>query len=159
LVGQLRLRGEAVGDDVALYVMAQVFAALAAAHAARDPATGEFASVIHRDVSPKNVLVDWEGAVKLTDFGIAKLAGVSGDTRAGLLKGTYGYMAPEQVLGDPTTVRTDVYAGCLLLRELLLGRREFERGDMPELELLQAMADPRLRPIEELRPGVSPRVA
>jgi serine/threonine-protein kinase len=159
LIAQLHVRGEVMSDDVAFYVMAQVFSALAAAHAARDPATGEFASVIHRDVTPKNVLVDWDGAVKLTDFGIAKLAGVSSDTRAGLLKGTYGYMAPEQVLGDPTTVRTDVYAACLLLRELLLGRRTFVRRDMPELEFLQAMADPHLQPVEELRSGIPPRVS
>ena len=154
LLAHLHVRGDVLSDDVALYVMGHVFSALAAAHAARDPATGEFASVIHRDVSPKNVLVDWDGAIKLTDFGIAKLAGVTSDTRSGLLKGTYGYMAPEQVLGDPITVRTDVYAACLMLRELLTGRRTFVRRDMPELEFLQLMADPRLKPIEELRPGI-----
>jgi serine/threonine-protein kinase len=159
LVGHLRVRGQTMTEDVAFYVMANVFAALSAAHTARDPATGEFASVIHRDVSPKNVLIDWDGAVKLADFGIAKLAGVTSDTRAGLLKGTYGYMAPEQVLGEPTTVRTDVYAACLVFRELLLGKRAFTRGEMPELEFLKVMAEPKLEPIEDLRPDISPLVA
>src|SRR5579883_147366 len=102
--------GTALGDEVAIYVMHHVFAALAAAHEARDTDTGELAQVIHRDVSPANVLIDWSGTVRLADFGIAKLAGQSsGDTALGLVKGTQGYMAPEQVDGSPVTVRTDVY--------------------------------------------------
>ena len=154
LLARLHARDATLGDASALYVMGHVFAALAAAHSARNPTTGEFASVIHRDVSPKNVLIDWDGMVKLTDFGIAKLAGVPSDTAAGVLKGTFGYMAPEQVLGEPSTVRTDVYCACLLLRDLLLGRRTFMPGRVPELEFLQAMAAPQLTPIEDLRSGV-----
>jgi serine/threonine protein kinase len=150
----LRERREAIGDAAAMLVMREVFSALAAAHGARDPLTGEFVPVIHRDVNPANVLLGWDGRVKLADFGIAKLTGVSGDTRAGLLKGTYGYMAPEQVTGEPVTVRTDVYAACFLLRELLLRRRTYVRHGVPELELLQAMAHPALAPVECLRTGV-----
>ncbi len=158
LLARLHARDATLGDAPALYVMGHVFAALAAAHSARNPTTGEFASVIHRDISPKNVLIDWDGMVKLTDFGIAKLAGIPSDTANGVLKGTFGYMAPEQVLGEPSTVRTDVYCGCLLLRDLLLGRRTFVPGRMPELELLQAMAAPQITPIEDLRPGVAPDI-
>ena len=154
----LQQRREALSDECVLYVMSHVFAALAAAHAARDPWTSEFVPVIHRDVSPSNVLLAWDGSVKLADFGIARLAGLESDTRAGLLKGTYGYMAPEQVLGDPITPRTDIYSACLLLRELLLRRRTFVRGDTPELEFLQLMARPILDPIESLRTGVPPEI-
>ncbi|HTQ41589.1 MAG TPA: protein kinase [Polyangiaceae bacterium] len=146
-------------DASALYVMASVFAALAAAHEARDPWTGEFVPVVHRDVNPNNVLLSWDGAVKLTDFGIAKVTGVASDTCVGLVKGTYGYMAPEQVLGEAITPRTDVYCACLLLRELLLGRRNFDPRGKHELELMKEMAEPGLEPIERLRAGVPPVIA
>jgi serine/threonine-protein kinase len=148
-----------LSDASALYVMASVFAGLAAAHEARDPWTGEFVPVVHRDVNPNNVLLSWDGAVKLTDFGIAKVTGVASDTCVGLVKGTYGYMAPEQVLGETITPRTDVYCACLLLRELLLGRRNFDPRGKHELELMKEMAAPGFEPIERLRAGVPPVIA
>jgi serine/threonine protein kinase len=159
LRAMLRTERESLGDPAALFIASRVFGALAAAHAARDPRTGEFAPVIHRDVSPGNVLIPWDGFVKLGDFGLAKVTGLSGDTRSGTLKGTYGYMAPEQVLGERVTPRTDVYAGCLLLRELLLSRPTFTQGKMPELEFLRTMADPQLAPVEDLRGGISRTLA
>jgi serine/threonine-protein kinase len=155
----MQRRGEALDDACALHIMASVFAALAAAHEARDPWTGEFVPVVHRDVNPNNVLVSWDGVVKLTDFGIARVTGVASDTRVGLLKGTYGYMAPEQVLGDEITPRTDVYCACLMLRELLLGRPSFTRRGRHELELMQEMAEPCLEPVERLRAGIPPVIA
>ena len=151
----LKSKREALGDPAALYIASRVFAALAAAHAARDPHSGEFAPVVHRDVSPGNILIPWDGFVKLGDFGMAKVSGVSGDSRAGTLKGTYGYMAPEQVVGERVSPRTDVYAGCLLLRELLLSRPAFAQGKMAELEYLKSMADPQLTPLEKIRGGLS----
>jgi eukaryotic-like serine/threonine-protein kinase len=157
----LDARQEVLGDPAAIYIASRVFAGLAAAHAARDPRSGEFAPVIHRDVSPGSVLLPWDGFVKLGDFGFAKVKGVTsetGDTRHGLLKGTLGYMAPEQALGEPVTPRTDVYAACLLLRELLIGVPTFQRT-MPELELLKAMAETELPPIETMRGGISPMLA
>ncbi len=154
----LHPRKETLNDACSIYVMAHVFAGLAAAHAASDPSTGEFLPVVHRDVTPSNVLIGRDGAVKLTDFGIARVTGVESDTRAGLLKGTYGYMAPEQVLGDAITPRTDVYCACLVLRELLLRRPTFARDGEPELELLDRMAHPQLAPIESLRSGVPARI-
>jgi serine/threonine-protein kinase len=154
----LQARRERLGDRAALYIAGRLFAALAAAHSAKDPRTGEITPVIHRDVSPANVLVPWDGFVKLGDFDLSKVIGVSGDTRGGLMKGTYGYMAPEQITGEPVTPRTDVYAGCLVLRELLLGRPAFDER-LAELELLKAMLEPRLAPVETLRTGVPRRLA
>jgi eukaryotic-like serine/threonine-protein kinase len=159
LRSMLARRGEVLDDACTLHIMTTVFAALAAAHDARDPWTGEFVPVVHRDVNPNNVLVSWDGIVKLTDFGIARVTGVASDTRVGLLKGTYGYMAPEQVLGEAITPRTDVYCACLMLRELLLGRPSFTRRGRHELELMQEMAEPQLEPVERLRGGVPPVIA
>ncbi|MGD0529045.1 MAG: serine/threonine-protein kinase, partial [Polyangiaceae bacterium] len=147
-------RGERLGDPEIIYIGARVFAGLAAAHGARHPETGEFSPVIHRDVSPGNVLVSTHGEVKLSDFGIARVAGVSEKTPSGTLLGTYGYMAPEQIVGDSVTVRADVYGAALLLWEMLAGRHAFDRDSLPELEILQAMAEPRIPPIERLRPDL-----
>ena len=91
----LRVSGDDLDEACVWYVAYRIFLALAAAHAARDPMTREFAPVIHRDVSPGNVLVPWDGYVKLTDFGVARLAGFASDTRPGVVKGTIGYLAPE----------------------------------------------------------------
>jgi len=105
----LKGRGATLDDRAAMWVASRVFGALAAAHGARDPETGEFSPVIHRDVNPSNILIPWDGHAKIADFGIAKVAGVDSEkTQAGFIKGTYGYMAPEQVRGDELSVRTDV---------------------------------------------------
>jgi serine/threonine protein kinase len=158
LQSSLRAHREPMGDRVSTFIASRIFAALAAAHSARDPRTGAPTPVIHRDVSPENVFVPWDGFVKLGDFDLAKVIGVTGETRGGLLKGTYGYMAPEQVTGDAVTPRTDVYAGCLVLRELLLARPAFDES-LPELELLRAMEASRLAPLESIRGGISRRLA
>lgn len=150
----LRALGDDLDEASVWYVGYRVFLALAAAHSARDPMTREFAPVIHRDVSPGNVLVPWDGYAKLGDFGVARLAGVPGDTRPGVVKGTVGYLAPEQVRGEPPTVRTDVYAACLLVRELLLRSPVFPRENRSEMELLAAMAAPDLVPLAALRPAL-----
>lgn len=158
LVRTLRNRNTELPDEVALYLGHALFTALAAAHRAKNPENGEFVPVIHRDVNPRNVLVAWSGEVKLGNFGIAKVAGArrSDLTAPGTLHGTYGYMAPEQVLGDPLTVRTDVYMGALVVWELLARRRAFRIDGMAELELLKAMASPVLPDLAALRPSLSP---
>jgi serine/threonine protein kinase len=149
----------AFDDRAAMFVAWRIFGALSAAHSAKDPQTGEFSPVVHRDVNPSNVLIPWDGQVKIADFGIAKLAGVDNDnTQAGFIKGTYGYMAPEQVRGEGITVRADVYAGCLLLWELLAGRKAIVRGRMSDLEVLRAMAEPSFPTLAALRPDLPPRV-
>lgn len=155
LIEALRASGERLEDAAAAFIGTRVFAALEAAHEARDPKTGAHTPVIHRDVTPGNVLVPWDGFAKLADFGIAKVAGLPGDTRLGVMKGTYGYMAPEQVLGDPVTLSTDVYQACLVLYELFCGRPAFPRGTRAEIELLHAMAERQVLPIELTRPDLS----
>jgi serine/threonine-protein kinase len=146
-----------LGDGASTFIAWRVFSALAAAHAAKDPQTGEFAPVIHRDVNPSNVLIPWDGHVKIADFGIAKVTGVDGETQTGFIKGTYGYMAPEQVRGEAVTIRADVYAACLLLWELLAGRKAIVRGSLTDLEVLRAMAEPSFPTLASLRPEL-PRV-
>jgi serine/threonine-protein kinase len=98
---------------------------LHAAHIAHD-ARGRPLHIIHRDVSPQNVLVTYEGLPKLVDFGIAKAAMRVSETDAGVLKGKYAYMSPEQVRGEPLDVRSDVFAAGIVLWEMLAGRRLYK---------------------------------
>ena len=153
LRGMLKTVGRPLDDATAMHVTACIFEALAAAHAATDE-VGEPAPVIHRDVNPSNVLVSWDAQVKLADFGVAKVTGVNHQSTAGLIKGTYGYMAPEQVKGETVTPRADVYAGAIILWELLTKRRAFIRGALPEIEVLRELAEPRIVSIDTLRPDL-----
>jgi len=141
--------GARLPDRVAWHIVERVLAALAYAHSQRDE-EGAVAPIIHRDISPSNVLIDWTGDVKITDFGIAKMLGVSPATRYGLVKGTLGCMAPEQARGEPVDERADVYAAALLAWRLATGRLPFDPR-MVEAELLRAMRYPNIRPLSALR--------
>src|SRR5262249_29586232 len=111
-------------DGAAFTVLERVLSALAFAHAHKDEG-GALLPIVHRDVSPATVLMDWEGNVKLTDFGMAKMMGTSTGTRTGLVLGTLGCMAPEQARGDSVTERADVYAAALLTWRLSTGLSPF----------------------------------
>ena len=99
---------------------------LAYAHDFRDHVTDEPLHLVHRDVSPDNILIGRSGAVKLVDFGIAKARGQSHHTQAGTVKGKVAYMAPEQLRGEPLDRRVDLYALGIVLYELCTGRMPFE---------------------------------
>jgi serine/threonine protein kinase len=157
VISMLHARGERLDDDAALLVGYRLFGALAAAHDARDPLTREFTPIVHRDVSPANVVIAWDGHVKLLDFGVARL-GASTETHPGDIVGTMGYLAPEQVRGEAPTVRTDVYAAALVVRELLTGERAFDVGGHGEVQRLAAMASPSLAPLSDIRPDLPARV-
>lgn len=153
LRGMLRGIGQALSDAASVHVAAHIFEALACAHGAATE-SGDPAPVIHRDVNPSNVLIGWDGRVQLADFGVARVTGVSHESRAGVLRGTYGYMAPEQVTGTNVTPRADVYAGAIVLWEMLTRRRAFQRGALPEVEVLRQMAEPHLASLDTLRPDL-----
>jgi serine/threonine protein kinase len=121
---RMRSRGEALPIALACHVMMQVCEGLDYAHNKRD-GQGRELHLIHRDISPQNVLIGYDGEVKLIDFGIAKAAGKASTTQAGILKGKFGYMSPEQVRGLPIDKRSDIFAVGIVLYELLTGERLF----------------------------------
>jgi serine/threonine-protein kinase len=125
---------------------------LAFAHDFADPATGEPLGLIHRDISPDNILVSRQGAVKVVDFGIAKAAGQSHKTQSGLIKGKLAYMPPEQVRARPLDRRVDVYALGVVLYELLTTHKPFESDS--DAGTMQAILFEALTPAVEHRPDL-----
>jgi serine/threonine-protein kinase len=121
-------------------IIADTLAGLHYAHT-RSGADGKPLGLVHRDVSPQNVLVTYEGAVKVVDFGIAKATrgGAVEQTRAGLFKGKFAYMSPEQSRGQPLDARSDIFAVGILLWELLTWTRLFKRAN--DMATLIAVAE------------------
>ena len=125
VVERARERGVRLGLPRAVHVGAEVAKGLAYAH--RLAEGGRPLGLVHRDVSPHNVLVSFEGEVKLADFGIARAMGRAGLTAPGTLKGKPAYMAPEQARGEAVDARADVFSLGVVLWELCAGRRLFAR--------------------------------
>src|ERR1700728_4238604 len=127
----------------ALEVMDPTLAGLSAAHEA---------GIVHRDVKPENVLLTADGRVKVVDFGLARAQAAAGNTRSGLIIGTVAYIAPEQVTGGVTDVRTDVYASGVMLVEMLTGRQPYT-GDSP-LSIAYRHVNEEVPPVGVLVAGV-----
>ncbi|MCB9550330.1 MAG: serine/threonine protein kinase [Myxococcales bacterium] len=140
---------------VALTIAIAVAEALDYAHARRDP-EGRPLGIVHRDLNPHNVLVAYTGAVKLIDFGIAKAAHRLHQTRSGIVKGTWGYIAPEQISRKaPLDHRADIFTLGVLLYELSFGRHPYGEGDH-ETEQLARMVNGSLIPPEQHDPHYPP---
>jgi serine/threonine protein kinase len=139
---------------IASAIVCNVLEGLHSAHEARGD-TGEPLAIVHRDVSPQNILVGVDGVARVFDFGIAKTAMNTQETREGVIKGKVTYMAPEQVLG-PVDRRADLYAAGVILWELIAGRRRHagERNDSLFLKLARNELEPPL-PLTSLRTDVS----
>jgi len=121
--------------DFSLLIVIETLRALDYAHRKKDD-QGKPLGIVHRDVSPSNVLVSFDGEVKLCDFGIARAMGVSAELPAEAIQGKAGYMSPEAASGEPVDARSDVFAAGVILWELLAGRRlhRAEAGRPPSLE-------------------------
>jgi eukaryotic-like serine/threonine-protein kinase len=122
------LQGELLSAPVVSRIICDVLAGLHAAHEALD-LRGNAMSIIHRDVSPQNIIVGVDGTSRLIDFGIAKASSRLTPTTSGMLKGKFGYMAPEQIRQQALDRRVDVFAAGVVLHEALTSTRLFAAGD------------------------------
>ncbi len=145
-----RRKGGSVGLDMAIYIAAEALEGLAYAHELRDP-DGNPLGIVHRDVSPHNIMVTDDGWVKLIDFGIAKAVDRSTQTRPGTIKGKFAYMAPEQLKGE-TDHRADVFAMGVVLWEVLAGVRLFYSST--DVDTLQKVLHLEPPPISMNRPEI-----
>lgn len=140
-------REELIPQDVVLHVLSQASHALAYAHRATD-VSGKPLGIVHRDVSPANLLLDSSGHVKLSDFGIARAVDKVSYTDGGHVRGKMGYMSPEQVVAKELDGRSDVFTLATVGAEMLIGAPLFGEGD--DLEILLRIRDGDLSRFEEL---------
>ncbi len=136
---------------VAAYVAQKLCSALSYAHAAKDM-DGKRMDLVHRDVSPQNILISTTGEVKLVDFGIAKAASKAGHTQTGALKGKLLYMSPEQAWGKTIDLRADIFALGVVMWEMLAGRKLFY-GDS-EMSILEKVREAVVEPPRSIREDI-----
>jgi len=138
LVKQIQLKGKTLSVEHAVFIIKSVCRGLDYAHRKRDN-NHKPLNIIHRDISPQNILLSYEGEVKLIDFGIAKATLNSSATKTGVLKGKWAYMSPEQAWGHPIDQRSDIFSTGTVLYELLTGIQLFKGDtDLNTLEKVRA---------------------
>jgi serine/threonine-protein kinase len=150
-----RQKKKPVPPEHAAYIAAEVGSGLHAAHSAVD-SRGRPLRIIHRDVSPSNIICSYAGEVKLCDFGIAKATLSKVQTKTGVIKGKVKYMSPEQALGRKLDHRSDVFSLGSCLYEMLTRIPPFTATN--EMDLLIKVRDAKYRPVSELTPGIPPEL-
>jgi eukaryotic-like serine/threonine-protein kinase len=144
-----------IPPKIALSMMVGALHGLHAAHEAKSESGGSL-GIVHRDVSPQNILVDVDGVARVIDFGVAKAAGRLQTTREGTLKGKLQYMPPEQIQGDDIDRRSDIYAAAVVLWELLANQRMFKGKQDVSLmhEILDKVLNNKIEPPSQFSPGL-----
>lgn len=142
--------------DQIVYMVKEVSAGLDHAHRCLDGTTGKPLNITHRDMSPQNIMVSFEGEVKIVDFGIAKAESQMEHTRAGTIKGKFGYMSPEQADGQPVDLRTDIFSLGIVLWELLANDRLFTSNS--EAGTLRKIRECQIPSLRKLNPAIPPEL-
>jgi len=153
MMTKLSKAGKMLDVRVVAGIITQAAEGLHSAHEARD-ATGALLGVVHRDVSPPNIMVTSDGTVKVLDFGIAKARGANSRTRTGTVKGKNAYMSPEQILGKPLDRRSDIFALGVVMYEMLAIKRLFHRDS--DFLTFKAITEEPIPDIRDRRPDLPP---
>lgn len=151
MMNKFKEKQKLVPPEAVLHIASEVCAGLDFAHRQRDT-SGRLLRLIHRDISPQNIMVSVEGEVKIVDFGIAKSLASHQETESGVIKGKFCFMSPEQARGQKLDHRTDIFSVGIMLYELLSGRAMYENHD--DHQLLQQVRNAHFTPLEELRPDL-----
>lgn len=138
--------------DQATFVAKEIASGLDYAHRCLDNSSGKPLNIIHRDMSPQNVMISFDGEVKVVDFGIAKTDKEEEGTKAGTIKGKFSYMSPEQASGEKLDVRTDVFSLGIVLWEILANKRLFTSST--EMATLKKIRECKVPPISKVNPKV-----
>ncbi len=154
-VDKARLGGQSLAFDDIAYILARALDGLHHAHIARDQ-QGEPLRIVHRDFSPSNILVAYDGTVKICDFGIAKATHSRVQTKTGIIKGKVKYMSPEQAFGRRLDWRSDIFSAGSVLYELCCGKAPFNAAN--EIDLIFAVRDADPKPVNEVNPEVPPEL-
>lgn len=152
IINELKKINRSISIEQALYIIKEASAGLDHAHRCVDTKTGKPLNITHRDMSPQNIMVSFEGEVKVIDFGIAKAETEGEATKAGTLKGKFAYMSPEQSEGYPIDPRTDVFALGIILWELLANDRLFTGSN--EAAILRKVRECQIPSIRKINPLV-----
>lgn len=155
ILERIRNAGERMPQGVACAIVSQACDALAFAHKKRAD-DGTPLGIVHRDVSPQNLLISYEGDLKVIDFGIARAAKRDVRTQTGVMKGKFGYMSPEQVRGKMIDARSDQFSLGIVFYELLTGERLFVGEN--ELSTLEKIRDAVVVPPTHVYPGTAPEL-
>ncbi|MBC7741767.1 MAG: serine/threonine protein kinase [Bdellovibrionaceae bacterium] len=156
IINELKRTNKSFSIDQALFMVKEVAAGLDHAHRCTDSKSGRPLNITHRDMSPQNIMVSFEGEVKVIDFGIAKAETEQEETKAGTLKGKFSYMSPEQAEGLLIDPRTDVFALGIVLWELLANDRLFTGSN--EAAILRKVRDCQIPSIRKVNPTIPPEL-
>ncbi len=138
--------------DMALFLILKISSGLQYSHSRKDDKTGKPLNIIHRDISPQNILISLNGEVKLSDFGISKATSEPSLTQAGVIKGKLSYLSPEQAMGHEVNHQVDIYALGLVFYEILSGSRLYRFSN--DIEAIRTIPQMTIPPIISLRPDI-----
>jgi len=138
--------------DEAVFIISQICKGLDYSHTKKDESTGEAFHIVHRDISPQNLLISYQGEVKISDFGISKARSEPSLTQAGVVKGKMAYLSPEQALGEPIDHKADIYALGLVFYETLTGKRVYTFKN--DIDAIRAIPNMDIEPLTRSVPGI-----
>jgi len=156
ILRKLAERGKLLPEEFAVFMVHEACKGLDHAHKKSVTVTGEPMNIIHRDMSPSNVLVSYSGEIKIADFGIAKAEARAYTTKGGVLKGKFEYMSPEQARGENVTQLSDIFSTGIILWEMLTGRRLFKTDS--EIKTLEKIKNLDFGPPSQMNPNIPARL-
>lgn len=156
ILGKLSAEKSRFRTDQIVYICREVAAGLDHAHRCIDGTTGKPLNITHRDISPQNVMINFEGEIKVIDFGIAKAETEMEQTKTGTLKGKFGYMSPEQIIDGTVDPRSDIFSLGVMMWELFSNKRLFSGNS--EMDVLQKIKDCKIPKLTLLNSEIHPEL-